>query len=182
MRQLAAGLLLMFSLPLMAADIRDVDVDRENGIYSMRSVVHFDATIEQLYEVLIDWDLSTQFSSIVKESRNVEPDELGRPQYFSRIEACVAFFCRSFDRNGFVETEANEWIRATTDPERSDFHLSNETWTFVDEEQGAVVIYELEFKPKFWVPPVIGPFLIKRKLRQDGPEALTRIEAIAQTR
>ncbi len=182
MRRLAAGLLLILSLPVTAADIRDVVVDREDGVYSMRSVVHFDATIEQLYEVLIDWDLSTQFSSIVKESRNVEPDELGRPQYYSRIEACVAFFCRSFERHGHVETEVNEWIRATTDPERSDFHMSNETWTFVDEEQGAVVIYELEFKPKFWVPPVIGPFMIKRELRKDGPEALTRIEGIAQLR
>ncbi len=182
MRRLAASVLLIMSLPVMAADIQEVIVDRKDGVYSMRSVVLFDAAIEQLYEVLIDWDLSTQFSSIVKESRNVEPDEQGRPQYFSRIETCMAFFCKSFDRHGHVETEVNEWIKATVDPERSDFHLSTESWKFVEAEQGAVVVYDLEFKPKFWVPPVIGPFLIQRKLKKDGPEALLRIETIAQSR
>jgi len=182
MRALAAVALLILLLPAKAADLQEVVVDRKDGVYSMYARVRFDATLEQLYEVLLDWDLSTQFSSIVVESRNVEPDEQGRPQYYSRIRTCVAFFCRSFERNGHVETVPNEWIRAAADPERSDFHLSNESWKFVDADDGAVVVYELEFKPKFWVPPVIGPYLVKRKLKKDGPDALLRIEKIARQR
>ena len=182
MKMLAAAALLVLSLPAMAADLQKVVVDRKDGVYSMQSRVRFDATPEQLYEVLLDWDLSTQFSSIVVESRNVEADELGRPQYYSRIRICIAFFCKSFERSGHLETSPNEWIRAVADPERSDFYLSNESWEFVDAEVGAIVDYKLEFQPKFWVPPVIGPYLVKRKLKTDGPDALLRIEQIAQQR
>jgi len=35
-------------------------------------------------------------------------------------------------------------------------------------------------KPKFWIPPGIGPYLIKRKLRNSGSDAIDRIELIAQ--
>jgi hypothetical protein len=34
-------------------------------------------------------------------------------------------------------------------------------------------------RPKFWVPPIVGPYLIKRKLRTDGIDALSRIEVVA---
>ena len=176
------ALLSIVPLAGTAAEIQNVEVQRDGDVYSMHSEVRFNATLEQLYDVLVDWDLSTQFSSVVVEARNVEPDELGRPQFYIRNEACIAFFCRSFERAGYVETEPYVWIRAFADPARSDFHISNESWKFVDGEDGAVVIYDLEFDPKFWVPPLIGPYLIKRKLKKDGPEALLRIDRIAQQR
>ncbi len=180
MKLAVAALLLVLPLCVGAADIQKVVVERDGDVYSMQSEVRFEATLEQLYDVLVDWDLSTQFSSVVVESRNVEPDELGRPQFYIRNEACIMFFCKSFERAGYVETEPYVSIRAYADPERSDFHISNESWRFVDDKDGAIVIYNLEFDPKFWVPPVIGPYLIKRKLKKDGPEALIRIDRIAQ--
>ncbi len=65
-------------------------------------------------------------------------------------------------------------------PEISDFKLSKETWTFVAENGGTVVTYRLLMEPDFWVPPGIGPYLIKRKFRNNGGDAIDRIEAIAQ--
>ena len=72
-------------------------------------------------------------------------------------------------------------LRAYADPETSDFLLCNETWTFSEENGGTVVVYNLKMKPKFWVPPGIGPFLIKRKLKNDGGDAIDRIEVIARS-
>jgi len=180
MRAALGALLLTMPALGTASELQLVTVDREDGTYTMHAVVRFDATLEQLYDVLIDWDLSTQFSSIVVESRDVEADEQGRPQYYSRIKTCVTFFCKDFERHGHVETEPYKWIRAYADPERSDFHISNESWVFSQDDKGAVIVtYDLEFDPKFWVPPVIGPFLVKRKLKNDGPDALLRIDTIA---
>jgi hypothetical protein len=34
--------------------------------------------------------------------------------------------------------------------------------------------------PKFWVPPGIGPYLIKRKLKSASGDALDRIERLAR--
>jgi hypothetical protein len=41
------------------------------------------------------------------------------------------------------------------------------------------MIYDFEMEPGFWVPPIIGPFVIKRALRASGGNAVGRIEAVA---
>ena len=163
-----------------AAEMRSVEVDRADGRYVMRSEVRFAASVEAVYSVFADYDLSTQFSSAIIESRNIEAVKGGQPGFYIRNRGCVLFFCKSFERYGTVELEPYKIIRASIDPERSDFHLSNESWRFQRDGAGTIVTYDLEFKPKFWVPPLIGPYVIKRKLRDDGGEAVDRIEAIAQ--
>ena len=163
-----------------AATMRDIHVDRVDGVYIMRSEVWFDASIEQIYKVLADWDLSTRFSSVIVESRNLEPDAEGRPRYYCRNRICLLFFCMNFERSGYVEQKPLEYIHATADPEISDFHVAAESWVFREENGGTVVVYLVELKPKFWIPPLIGPYLIKRKMRKDGGDAIHRIEAVAK--
>jgi hypothetical protein len=163
-----------------AAEMLSIEVDYEKGIYTMNSEVWFDATVEQVYEVFRYWDNSTKFSSAIVESRDVEPDAEGRPQFYVRNKGCVLFFCTSFVRQGYVEAERNEVIFAFVDPETSDFHLSNESWRFEKRDGGTVVTYDLEMTPKFWIPPGIGPYLIKRKLKKSGGNAIDRIELVAQ--
>ncbi|MDH3512752.1 MAG: SRPBCC family protein [Gammaproteobacteria bacterium] len=177
-----ASILTFLIFPALAggATLRDVTLDRVEGVYIMRSEVWFDASIEQMFGVFLDWDLSTKFSSVIVESRNVEPDERGRRGYYSRHRACLWFCCRSFERNGFVEHKPLEFIEAKADPARSDFHVSNERWEFRAEDHGTVVIYDLEMKPKFFIPPLIGPIIMKRKLKNNGAQAVDCIEAIAQ--
>ena len=177
---LFATLTLLVMESTLAADMRSVDVDYKDGFYTMESTVWFDATVDQVFEVFRQWDLSTEFSSAIVEARDVEPDEQGRPQYHIKHKGCVLFFCLSFERNGYVELEKNEVLRAYADPERSDFVKADETWTFVPESGGTVVTYHLYMKPKFWVPPGVGPYFIKRKLKNDGGDAIDRIEVIAQ--
>ena len=163
-----------------AAELRDINVEHHKGRYTVHSVVWFDARVEQVFEVFRQWDLSTKFSSAIAESRDLAADEYGRPQYYVRNEGCLLFFCKSFVRQGYVELEVNRELRAFADPEVSDFRLSHESWTFVAEAGGTVVSYHLRMEPKFWIPPGIGPYLIKRKFRNNGGDAIDRIEAIAQ--
>jgi hypothetical protein len=163
-----------------AAELRSVQVDHARGRYTMVSEVWFDATVDQVYTVFSDWNLSTQFSSVIVESRNIAATEGGRPQYYVRNRGCLLFFCRSFERQGFVERKPNTELRAFANPEISDFKLSDETWRFKAERGGTLVRYRMMMEPDFWVPPGIGPYLIKRKFEKDGGAAIDRIEAIAQ--
>lgn len=165
---------------VQAAEILSVEVDHTKGNYTMSSEVWIDATIEQVYEVYRHWDYSTKFSSAIVEARDLEPDEQGRARFYIRHKGCVLFFCRSFERQGYVEFDPNTLLLAFADPDVSDFHFSNERWQFVTRDGGTVVIYNLAMRPKFWIPPGIGPFLIKRKLKNKGGDAIDRIELIAQ--
>lgn len=165
-----------------SAELRSVKVDRVDGVYRMQSEIWLDASLDATYAVFLDWDVSQEFSSTIIDSRDLEADESGLPGFYIKHRGCVLFFCTSFERRGHVEHEATTWIRATANPDESDFHLSNEYWSFSEDGEGTVVSYDLEFKPKFWVPPLIGPYMIKRKLANDGGGAIDRIEAIAQER
>lgn len=162
-----------------AAEIRSIDVQYEDGLYTLVSEAWFDAGLEELYYVFSRWDLSTQFSSAIVEARDLEPDESGRPGFFVVNRGCMLFFCKTLTRQGYVEQESNRKLRALADPALSDFRVSNETWDFSREAAGTLVKYQLLLQPDFWVPPVIGPYVIKRKLAGDGSRALDRIEVIA---
>jgi hypothetical protein len=175
---LVTGLLL--ACEANAAEMLSVEVDYQQGVYSMRSEVLFDASIEQVFEVFRRWDYSAEFSSVIIESRDVAADDLGRPRFYVKNRACVLFFCKTFERRGYVELESNVLLRAFTLPDVSDFHRSDESWDFASKQGGTVVTYHLEMKPKFWIPPGIGPYFIKRKLKHDGGRAIDRIEAIAR--
>ena len=163
-----------------AATLREVTVDHVDGAYIMQSEVWFDVDIERIYGLLLDWDESSKFSSVIVESRNLPPGPDGRARYYSQTRGCLWFFCKSFERYGYVEHEPYTFIRATVDPEKSDFEVSDESWEFREEADGTVVIYAFRMKPKFFIPPLIGPAILKNKLRSGGINAIERIEVLAR--
>lgn len=175
-----SGLLVLGANSASAADLRSIEVDYVDGRYSMVSVAWFDAGIDATFAVFSDWDLSTKFSRAIVESRDLEPDAEGRPGFYVRNKGCILFFCKSIVRQGYVESQDKRLLRAFTDASLSDFRFCEESWEFTLEDGGTSVRYELVMEPGFWVPPAIGPYMIKRKLRSSGKAALSRIESIAQ--
>jgi hypothetical protein len=165
---------------LRAADLREVTVEKDEDRYQLTSETWFDASASELYRVLTDYDLFTQFSSVFVESRNLEAGANGRPRYFTRMEGCMLMFCKSFVRIGELTLWPTRKIIATADPEESDFYYSRERWTLKPDGDGTLLIYEFELEPSFWVPPVIGPFVMKRVLKAGAVNAVDRIEALAQ--
>lgn len=164
---------------LCAAELRDIVVERDDDLYRLRSTAWFGANQDALYEVLTNYELFRYFTSAIIESRNLEPDDKGRPRYFTRMEGCVLWWCKSFVRVGHLELKPVNDVVAIANPDKSDFKRSYERWQLVPESGGTVLIYEFEMEPDFWVPPVVGPFLIQRALKAGGEKALERIERLA---
>ena len=129
-RRFAILTVLVTAPAVHAAEILSIKVNSEKGVYTMTSEVWFDATIEQIYEVYRYWDYAPDFSSAIAEARDMEPDASGRPQFYIRNKGCVLFFCKSFERQGYVESEHLSELRAFANPDTSDFHISNESWRF----------------------------------------------------
>ena len=180
MRAAAFALLLASAGAASSAELRSVELQYEDGYYTLHSEVWFDAGIESTYAVFSDWGLSPEFSSAIVEARDLPPDESGRAGYYIVNRGCVLFFCKSLTRQGHIERESPDVLRAFADPEHSDFDVCDESWEFNEHEGGTVVTYSLYMKPGFWVPPAIGPYLIKRKLTKKAGQALDRVEALAR--
>ena len=169
-----------FSMHATGAELRSVDVWLEDGRYHLISESLIKATQDDLYEVLIDYELFKKFTSAIVVSRNEDPDEQGRPQFYTRMEGCVFLYCKTFVRRGYLLLTPKHDITAVSDPKRSDFEFSRERWRLSSEVGGTVMIYEFEVEPRFWLPPYIGPYYLKRALKSGSVRAVNRIEALAR--
>jgi hypothetical protein len=181
-RGLCVFILGALSFEVAAAELQSIEVWVQDGRYKLISETLIDADRDDVYAVLVDYDLFKEFTSAIVESNNVEPDAEGRPRFFTRMQGCVLFYCKSFVRRGYLVLTPTHDIVAVAEPERSDFEFSREQWQLASEEEGTVMIYRFELEPRFWVPPVVGPYYIKRELRSGSVRAVKRIEALARNR
>ena len=79
-----------------------------------------------------------------------------------------------------LDIDKPDYLRATADPELSDVLYGREEWWLSDVSAGDTkatrIVYDHEVQFDFWVPPVIGPWAIKRALRSDAMKAAERLE------
>jgi hypothetical protein len=165
-----------------AATIDGLDVDRERGRYLLAAEARLAATPESIYAVLMDYDDNaySRISRAYKESRYLEPAADGTPVVYTRMEGCALWHCMSLERTERVETDAPRWIKSTTLPEASNFKYSTSEWVLERDGDDTKMTYKLEMEPDFFVPPVVGPWYLKRTLSQGGLRAVTRIERLAR--
>lgn len=180
-----AGLLLgcAASASVSSAVIRSLEVERHSGRYELVADTHLAAPAEAIYEVLMDYEDGRfgRISSVYKESDYLEPAVDGTPLVYTLMEGCVMFFCKSMRRVERLEAERPHFIRTTALPEQSDFKYSRSEWELESVEGGGTSVkYRLIMEPDFWVPPVVGPWVLKRTLMQGGTRAINRIERLAQ--
>jgi hypothetical protein len=175
-----AAALLTASFAAGPADLRTITVELEDKQYHMRSEAWFDASQEELYRVLTDYKLFKKFTTAFSESENVAADEHGRPQFHTVMRGCVLWWCKSLVRDGYLLLTPTTLVVAVTDPEISNFKFSLESWRLKEDGDGTLMIYNFNMEPDFFVPPIIGPYMIKRALRSGGVDAIDRIEALAQ--
>lgn len=165
--------------PAWAARLRTLDVERTSGRYHLAADVYMDAPAEAIFAVLVDYEDFSRISSVYKESGYLAPAPDGTPIVYTRVEGCLVI-CRSMRRVERLETKKPGFIRTTALPEQSDFVHSQSQWLLEPEGNGTRVTYTLEMEPDFWVPPVVGPWLLKRTLLKGGARAVDRIERLAQ--
>lgn len=165
-----------------SAALETIKVSNTKKRFFVNSKAVLDAPLEDVYDTLIDFDNYERFSSVYHDAHWVERNDDDSGEIYTYTRGCIVFFCKGFERTESVEATPHSTIKTIVDAERSDAVHGISTWDLVDVEGGTEVTFALEFEPKFWVPPVIGPFMVKRMLKKNGKDALVRIEVLAQER
>ena len=176
-----AALLILLALPAQAgaAEFRSLEFVRDGNRYRVLSDVYLEAPGEGVFRVLTDYEGFPRLSSVFQEGRLIEPIRDGRGEVFFHMKGCVLFFCREVRLVERLEVAPPDRVVAIVDPARSDLEFGRTTWELSEEGEGTLVRYEMEMKPEFWIPPVIGPLVIKAALRSRGLRAARRVEALA---
>jgi hypothetical protein len=181
-RTAAAFAALAASAAAVAVTMDQLEVKRQRSRYSLEAEARLAASPEAIYAVLTDFEDNgySRISRAYKESRYLEPAADGTPLVYTRLEGCALWHCMSLERTERLETKAPHWIKSTTLPEGSNFKHSTSEWVLERDGENTKMTYKLEMEPDFFVPPVVGPWYLKRTLSQGGQRAVVRIERLAR--
>jgi hypothetical protein len=178
---IAAATTMVLAFSARTATLNSLEVTRDDGRYELHADTFLAAAPADIYGVLLEYedDKFQRISSVYKESRYLDPEPDGTPIVFTLMEGCVMFFCMQMERTERLEKEEFKFIRTQAIPEKSNFRYSRSEWTFAAAEGGTRMTYSMVMEPDFFVPPIVGPFILKRILRSGGARVISRIERIA---
>jgi hypothetical protein len=179
-RWVRAGLVLALALadaPLPAAEFLETEVTHTDGRYRLRFEVRLAAEPAQVRRRLTDYDHLDRLSRVIVASRRLPDGADGAARVHQAMRACVLFLCRTVQRVLEVETADNGDILTRTDPGASDFEHGEETWQILAEDNGTRLRYRASQTPRFFIPPFIGPWLLKSRLRDELDTVAQRLEA-----
>lgn len=184
MRRAIAALPLLFCFTAdgaRAATILRTHVSHDRSRYTIAFEVLLDARHAQVARLLKDYDHLQRLSPTVIDSRVLGQGPAGESRVHVVVRACALFLCKTVNKVGeWAELPGGD-LRYRNVPELSDFAENEEIWHLQPEGQATRLRYEAEMVPKFFVPPIIGPLVIKAVIRRELRESAQRVEALARS-
>lgn len=180
MKSIVGVLLATAITPIVAAEVVNVDVVHERGVYHVTIDALLDAPPDAVFAVLTDYPRWAEVNDLIKESVVLEGDDPSRQLVRTVAEGCVLGFCKRFAQVQWMHASDDWHIRAEVVPELSDLRAG---WanTKLSESAGSTLFqYTMMLEPDFWIPPLIGPMMIKRKLRKQAIETAEAVELAAR--
>ena len=162
-----------------AAEVRRLEVQKNGLTIAVEAEIVIEAPTPQVFEALADYSEFADLSSAYLESRYLEPDVDGTSRVYTKIRGCILFFCRTIAWVARLDTVPYQQITATAEPDLSDVDYGVEQWQLQQHDGGTVLIYTHVVEPGFWVPPVLGPWALRRSLPSDALSAAEHIESLA---
>jgi uncharacterized protein YndB with AHSA1/START domain len=174
---LAAGL--VWGAAAAGAEFRDLAVAQSGEAFTVRFEAVVAAPPDRVFAVLTDFDRLERLNPAIVEARRLASTGGNPLRVRTVLEGCVAFFCRRMQRVEAIRSSDRRMIRTRILPEASDFRSGQSRWQLAAITGGTRLRYRARMVPDFWVPPVVGPWAIKRTLRQGLRTLVQRLERLA---
>lgn len=167
--------LLLWPSLLAAGEIVASGVERNGNRFVLFVDAHIQAPPQQVYRTITDYEnlaaINPSFESSVVLGRSDGVDRVR-----TRIRVCILVFCKQVVQVQEMRYPDPDTIEATMVPGAGDFHSGTARWSLSEIEGGTRLYFTETFEPSFWVPPVIGPWLIRSKLVEEVEITMQHIE------
>ena len=168
-----------------AAQVLGVTVIRENERFLIDMRIRIAAPPPAVFRALEDYAAMPRYNPDLRAVR-VEPTGVpGHVRLFTTIHTCVLVFCRTMHQEEIMAATTNAWggiLRAQLVARGGSFKEGRGRWTVraCPEERGASCLdVSLELVPAFWVPPVIGPWVMRSKMQEEARRTSLGLEQMA---
>jgi hypothetical protein len=176
-------ILFFFACAVIAsADEIYVDVKRQQGnLYEFKLSFLATASVVPVMDVLTDYEHLHTLNPSIQSSRLLVSDQPDIPRVEVISRNCMLFFCKTLTRVEDVYLVDKQSIKTMLLPEMSNFKEGEVLWTFTPEQANTRVTMQGYIVPDFWVPPLIGPHTIKKRLRYQLRYAASKVNELANT-
>lgn len=176
----AAAWLLMYAATAAAAQVTTNEITRDGDRYDVAFDVRIAAPTDRLMRYLTDYANYSEYFHSIRESKLLAGAPGAAQRVRLRLRGCVWFFCRTVTFVKDVTAAADGEIRARIEPRLSDFREATEYWRVTPVAGETRLQYRAALVPDFFVPPLIGPWLLKRQIHASliaGAETLETLAA-----
>ncbi|MEC4746945.1 SRPBCC family protein [Methylomicrobium sp. Wu6] len=180
-RRSAWLLIATIGLPLatQSAEVMNSSIIQRQGRYMMHSEAVIHAPVSKIRALLMDYE---NFPLVNPDIKRVEPVghlDHGGIRMVVSSDFCILAVCLRFDWIQDVRLLPDGDIAMTIVPNRGDFRQGNGRWHLLSNGASTRLIFDFDLTPKYWLPPVFGPWLMKRKLSEEAFEMAQGLERMA---
>jgi hypothetical protein len=148
--------------------------------YHYRFSARLEAPAEEVRAVVTDIERLPRINDNITLSRVLFYYQDGSYRRQLRMTECVLVFCFNIDFVERVVLQANGDIHTTIIPGAGNFRDGETLWEIEALPDGATrIVMSATQRPDFWIPPVLGPLLLKRAFMSEVTETMTKIEQLA---
>lgn len=165
--------------PAAAVTIQSLDVTHNRGRYHIAFDVLLAADPTKTYELVSNHRKWPRFFKTLKETQLVTTFPDGRQRILLKFRSCVLFICRKILQTKDVTRRQYGDVFTRIVADGNYFESGWEHWRLIPNEQDTHVQYRAELVPAFELMPVIGPWLLKKKLRRSLLRAAEKAETLA---
>ncbi len=162
-------------MPAWASQPPRITVSAHGDRFHMSLDMRLRAPIRRVWQVITDYADIKRLNPAVKRSTVMRRD--GLTLLHMHITSCVLFICFPVTQTEAMTTRGHHWVRGVIIPRLSSFRSGYSQWRLRTVVGGTEAHFDATLAPSFFIPPLIGPWMIRRKLRNEMDKTAAHLRA-----
>jgi hypothetical protein len=170
----------LFSALSASGELLQLSVTEAGDEYRLRVVAVLDAPEDYVYQVITDYRHAYRINPAITSIEILSAERDGVTRVKNRSAHRLGFFTFEIEWAGDIAEAGEGRVEITTIPELSSFESGSALWEIRPEGDRTWVLHESTLKPKFYILPVIGDYLVKKHMEDETLDTFHRIECNAR--
>ncbi len=165
----------------LGAEINSVEVRKENNHYYLHINATVKADVDNTIKIITDYENLPSINPYLKESKLLKEPENERTTVNMLTELCILFLCYNIRHVQTFRYIDNGILFSRIIPGKSDFHAGWMRWEIKGIDSNKIypvtqIVLTIALVPDFFVPPVIGPYQIRKIMLEMTRATISNLE------
>lgn len=178
----AAGILAgLATTAAFGAQVMAVQAARQDNHFRIGMQIVLTAPAPAAFAALRDYAAMRRYDPEIRSIRIETTSDADRVRLFLTIHTCVLFFCKTIQQEQLMTARpegSGGTLQADFLPAAGAFQ-GRGTWLVqpcAANSARTCLTVHIELEPLFWVPPVIGPWLVRKKMQEEAGQISRGLE------